>query len=559
MKRNPFTSRAMVGTVTVFALLASVVTPAQAQHPSQASHAGGVLVYPDIFANLWVKGLDPALMQDTQSDQVVSLVYSGLLKLDGNSRVVPDLAAGMPTLSADKKTYTFKIRPDAMYSDGTPVTAQDLVYSWARALAKKEQSPVAMSYMGTIVGADAVNKGKASTLAGAKAIDAHTVSVTFTSPGTFLLAEMTYPTWFAVKQNVAIAVNLVGPNSQALNIGSGPFMFSKPWRYRQEIYLAPNPHWYDHAKIKLSEIDIPMVSDNDVLHREYQAGQVPMSIVTPAFLQQEQHLPDFHAVPQLAIDYIDLNQGKDSLCKPITCAPYNNLHFRKAMLYAVDRHTINTKILHGAQVDLCGIIPKGIDGYSADLCKLTPYDPARAKTELALALKDFGGKIPNDGQLTLTYQTSGQAIVNEYTEIQSEWAAVGIHVNLKGVPFNDWVTLVTVNSTPLTEAGWQDDYPDPQDFTHNLLSVNGAYDVVNYNDPAFEKIIDQGDLTPPGPDRANLYIQAQKLALAAVAFIPIGQVNLTWRWKSSIQGMQLIASYNYPLPVNNDWTNVSVQ
>ncbi|HVC81314.1 MAG TPA: peptide ABC transporter substrate-binding protein [Chloroflexota bacterium] len=553
-----FKKRMVVAAVAAAALLASAIGPARAQQPRAVAHAGGVLVYPDVFANLWVKALDPALLQDTQSQQVVGLVYSGLLKLDQFNHVVPDLAAAMPTLSADKKTYTFKIRPNAMFSDGTPVTAQDFVYSWTRALTKKEQSPVAASYM-PVVGAAALNAGKASTLPGAKALDAHTVQVTFTSPCTCLLGEQTYTTWDVVEPNVAIGEDLVGPNSQAKNVGTGPFMFSKPWRYRQEMYLAPNPHWYNASKIKLSEIDIPMVSDNDALYREYQAGQLPMTIVTPSHFQQDASKPDFHKIPQLAIDYISLNQGANSLCKPTTCAPFNDIHFRRAMMYAIDRNTINSKILHGTQVNLCGIVPQGIDGYSADLCKLTPYDPTRAKTELALALKDFGGTIPNAGKLVLTYQTSGQAIANEYTEIQSEWAAVGINVSIRGLPFNNWVTLVSINSTPLTENTWIDDYPDAQDFTHNLLSVKGAYDITNYNDPQFEKLIDTADVTPVGPDRSNLYIQAQMRAINAVAFISIGQVVLPWRWKSNLQNIVLGSGFNYPIAKNNDWTTVSLQ
>ena len=559
MAVHGFTLRAAVTGATMLALLASGASPARAHRPAQPARAGAVLIYPDVSANLWVKSLDPGVFADPQSLQAVDLVYSGLLRLTAQNHVVPDLAAAMPTLSADRKTYTYRIRPDAMFSDGTPVTAQDFVYSWTRALSRKEQSPVAMSYMGTVVGAGALNKGKSSTLAGATALDAHTVQVTFTSPGTFLLAEQVYPTWYLVKPNLVAGADLVGLHAQSLNIGTGPYMFGGPWRYRQEMYFVPNPHWYNVKKLQLAGIDMPMISGYDVMHREYLAGQLPMTNVPAQFLPLEQHLSDFHTIPQLAVDYISLNMGKDSLCKPVTCAPFNNIHFRKAMLYAIDRTTINVKILHNAQVNLCGIVPQGIDGYSADLCKLTPYDPARAKAEFALALKDFGGKVPNEGQLTLTYMTSGQAIVNEYTEIQSEWGAVGIHVNLRGLPFNNWVTVVSSNTTPLTESEWTDDYPDPQDFTHNLLSVNGANDITNYNDPQFEKLIDRGDTTPPGRDRANLYIEAQKRAIDAVAFISVGQITMSWRWKSTIHGMVIPSGFNYPIAANNDWTNVSVR
>ncbi len=551
--------RTLMSVLAATALVATAIGPAQARQASAPAHAGGVLVYPDVFANLWVRSLDPGLLEDTQSLQVVNLVYSALLRLDQNNNVVPDLAAAMPTVSNGGKTYTYKIRPDAKFSDGTPVTAQDFVYSWTRALSKKEQSPLATSYMGTIVGAAALNAGKTSTLAGAKALDPHTVSLTFTSPGTYLLAEQTYTTYDVLEPNVAAGEDLVGPGAQSRNIGTGPFMFGKPWRYKQEMYLVPNPYWYNASKIKISEIDVPMVSNNNTLYREYQAGQVPMTVVPAEYLPSDHAKPDFHQVPQLAIDYITLNEGPNTACKPVSCAPINDLHYRLAMLYAIDRTTINSKILHGAQVNLCGIVPQGIAGYGASLCSLTPYDPQKAKAELALAKKDFGGTLPNDGKQTLIYQTSGQAIVNEYTEIQSEWAAVGINIQIKGVPFNDWVTDVTAPSPDaVLENAWIDDYPDAQDFTHNLLSIHGSYDVSNFDNPTFESIIARADVTPVGPDRTNLYIQAQKIAMQNVAFISIGQVLLSWRWKSSINGLVLGSGFNYPIAAGNDWTNVSV-
>jgi len=116
-----------VAGTTVAALLVSTAGGTFAARTQQPTRAGGTLSYPYIGANLWVKALDPALLQDTQSLQVLNLVYSGMYKLDGQNHTVPDLAAGMPTVSADKKTYTIKIRPDAKFSDGTPVTARSRV------------------------------------------------------------------------------------------------------------------------------------------------------------------------------------------------------------------------------------------------------------------------------------------------------------------------------------------------------------------------------------------------------------------------------------------------
>jgi ABC-type transport system substrate-binding protein len=553
-------SKSVVSGAVVVALATSLAAPVLAQRGAQPAHAGGVLVYPDAgVANLWPRSMDPALEEDTGSEQVISLVYSGLLKLNANNRPMPDLAAAMPTLSNGGKTYTFKIRSDAKFSDGTPVTAQDFVYSWTRALSKKENSPIAMNYMGTIQGAVAVNRGGTSgTLSGAKAIDAHTVQVTFTKPGTYLLGEMTYPTWFVMKQNVAAGANLVGPNSQAANIGSGPFMLSKAWRYRQEMYFAPNPNWFGAKGIKLSEIDVPFIATYDTNHNEYQAGQVPMTVVPAQYLPIEKHLPDFRTTPQLATDYITLNTAADSVCKPVSCAPVNNLHFRLAMMYAINRPLITHVILKDAEVPLCGIVPKGIVGYGANLCTLSPYNPTKAKQELALAKQDYHGSLPNQGKLQLIYQSSSQAVVNEYTEVQREWAAVGINVSLKGEPFNDWVSAVSEPSHPILENSWLDDYPDPQDFTYNLYTPPSPYNTSNYNNAQFNKLTGQADVTPNGPDRNNLYVKAQQIAIQDAPYIGIGQATFNMRWKSSIHGMQLSSGFNYAVPMNNDWTQASV-
>ncbi|HVA90953.1 MAG TPA: ABC transporter substrate-binding protein, partial [Chloroflexota bacterium] len=277
-------SRNLLVTMAMAALVASSAGPARADAQGRTparTHAasGGTLVYPDITNDLWVKSLDPALGGDGISQQVVNLIYDGLVKLDGHNNVVPDLAAALPTISADRRVYTFKLRPNAAFSDGAKVTAQDVVYSLSRSLSKAEASPYSMEYLGHIQGAAAWNSGKASSLAGVKAVDDQTVQITLDQPIGYFLGTLAFETSFVVKQGLPAGADLTGPNGQARNIGSGPFMLSKPWRYRQEMYLAPNPHWFNAPRMKIGEIDVPFVSDYDVAYREYQSGQVSMARV----------------------------------------------------------------------------------------------------------------------------------------------------------------------------------------------------------------------------------------------------------------------------------------
>ncbi|MGH2390824.1 MAG: ABC transporter substrate-binding protein, partial [Chloroflexota bacterium] len=148
MTRFALTARAAIGVLAAIGLLAPAVGPVRANRAATSARAGaGVLIYPEEpNSSLWVKTLDPAQVTDASSMYMVNLLYSGLVKLDGKNNVVPDLAAAMPTISADHKTYTFKLKPNLKFSDGTPVVAADVVSSITRALSKAEAGPSAMLY-----------------------------------------------------------------------------------------------------------------------------------------------------------------------------------------------------------------------------------------------------------------------------------------------------------------------------------------------------------------------------------------------------------------------------
>jgi len=554
------TRRAAIALIATAGLLVPAIGPAQAHTSATSAHAGaGVLIYPqEPNTSLWPKNLDPALPTDFDSNQVISLIYSGLVKLNGQNQVVPDLAAAMPTISSDRLTYTFKLRPNLKFSDGTPLVASDFVYSLTRTLSKAEASPLGMLYDGHIKGAADLNSGKVKTLAGIQAPDDSTVVITLDKPISYFLETLTYPTADVLKPNVKPGEDLVGPNAQANNIGTGPFMFSRAWRYRSEMYFKPNPYWYNASKMKLKEIDMPFIGADTTAYAEYQSGQIPVVAVPVSDLTSAQHQSDFHTGPLLQIDYISPNLGSDKTCKPLTCAPFNDIHFRRALMYAVDQKTIDNVILHGSEKPLCSLVPVGIVGTDdKDLCPLSSYNPTRAKAELALAKKDYGGKLPNDGSFSVIYPSGSQALTNEYVELQNEWNAVGININITSTPLNNWYTLVSANYTPFLTNGWIDDYPDPQDFAENLLLSTSPYDVGNFKSAAYDKLMAQADLTPNGPDRTALYVQAQKLAINAVAYIMIGQVYANFRWKSNLHGFYLSSSYEFQ-PVNQDWTNASV-
>lgn len=552
--------RPALAVVIACGMLIPVIGPAQARHATAPSRdSAGILIYPEEpETSLWPQTLDPALPTDLNSIQAIDLLYSGLVKLNGQNQVVPDLAAALPTVSADHLTYTFTLRPNLKFSDGTPVVAADFVFSLTRALSKAEASPVAMLYLGHIKGAAALNAGTTSALAGIQAPDDRTVVITLDKPISYFLETLTYPTADVLKPTVRAGLNLVGPNAQANNVGTGPFMFSQAWRYHQEMYFKPNPFWYNVTKLKIKEIDMPFISTDTTAYAEYESGQIPVVTVPVSNVPAAQHLSDFHTGPALQIDFISPNLGPDSACQPISCAPFNDIHFRRALLYAINRDAIDRVVLHGTQKPLCSLVPVGVVGSDdKDLCALTTYNPARARAELALAKKDFGGKLPNDGNYSVIYRAGDEGVANEYVELQNEWSAVGITMNITATPTNNWYTLVSTNHTPFLSDGWLDDYPDPQDFCENLLLSTSQDNAGNFKNAAYDRLMAEADVTANGPDRTKLYVEAQKIALQNVAFITIGQVYWQYRWKPNLHGFYVSSSYGFQ-PDNQDWTKASV-
>ncbi len=525
----------------------------QAPQAAPATHTfattAHVLNYPNIDSGLFPKTFDPANVTDSQSIQVLPMLYGNLVKLTTNNVIIPDLATW--TIGGGGKVYTFKIRGDARFSDGSPVTANDALYSLDRALNPHvfngKASPVAGLYLGHIVGAAAYN-GKGD-VAGLKRIDEHTLQITLDSPISFFLQTLSYPTADVVKKGTPIN-GLTTSNPEQNQISSGPFKISG-YRFKSLLSFTPNPYWYGAKAMKLTRVDMPFIPTFDTSYSDYESGQYSMGNVPPSRLVIARSKPDFHEIPILGIDYISFNFNK---------APFSNKNLRLAMSYAIDRDTINNVVLHGGQTTIYSLVPKGIPGYdAAGQGKVPYYNVTLAKQYLAKAKQQMGASFPT-GPIVIKYQNSGPDLTREYIVLQSEWKAIGLNVQPQNLDFNSWLNLVQkpTGNESWVENAWIDDYPDAQDFTTNLLTPSSGYNIGNYNNPQFNSLTNQA-LTAKGNERAQLYVQASRVALNDVAWAMIGQNVYAWRWVSNIKGMTMWSGEIYPVPVNNDWTQVDVQ
>ncbi|MHB8621726.1 MAG: peptide ABC transporter substrate-binding protein [Chloroflexota bacterium] len=485
--------------------------------------------------------LDPAKVGDVNSRQVIDAIFSGLVALDKNLKPIPD-AAQKWDISPDGLTYTFHLRPNLAFSDGTAVTAEDFVYSLTRALSPKLHSPVAAIYLSDIVGAGALLKGKADTLAGVKAVDPHTLRIRISTPVAYFLDKLSYPTSYVVPRKV---VEKYGNTWTDHAVGTGPFMI-KQWSHKQSITLVPNPHWYG-GKTQLTELRIPFILDQVTAWRQYQAGELDIGPVPIANLAQARKSPDYHDVSALYNAHLAVN---------LKASPFQNRDVRRAFAYAIDRNTLADKVMAGAVAPATGLIPPGMPGYNPKIVPLG-FDPAKAKALLAKAGFPGGKGLP---PISLAFSVASAKVGDAAAEaaaLQQMWQQnLGIHVNINQVEFGTLLHGMQKGTWQFWMVTWTADYPDPQNLLSVALATKGPRNLSFYSNAQFDKLVQQADHTLNNDaERMKLYNQAEQIAINDAPWIVLNWPKIPWMVHAKVHGFAYNAEGLVP---NWAWKDISV-
>lgn len=517
--------------------------------------SSSVFVEPFASQTLWVGTLDPAIGTSILDGDFMARIYAGLLKQvyndkTGKFNIVPDLAAAMPTISKDGLVYTFQIRPDARFSDGTPVTSQDVIWSFERVLSPKTNSPAAY-YLGNIKGANDFNSGKIKSFSqvGVKALGPKTVQITLAAPAVYFLYALTYNTGFIVKNGLPIGAKLA--TDPSLVVGAGPWMLKNhTWKYRSEIILVPNPYYYGSKNFKIKEQDLYFTGSFDTMLAAYRSGQYPMAWLPSAEVAAYRGTPEFHDTVTLGDVWYSMN---------VHIAPFDNIHFRRAVAYAIDRNAITQGVYHGTVHPQLGWYPKGILGYDPNIAKqpgVPYYNPTIAKQELAMAMKTMK-KVP---PITLEYRTENPDVARETALVKQQLKTVlGIDIGLKGVPRPTWITDGNSGKTQFIWSDWYDDYPDPQDFSDYLIRSGVGENWGRYSNPTVDHLFDLGNVEKDQQKREAIYKKAQLIILRDAPVVMLYQFAQQDVISTKYHGIELNPSWgNQPQPVGNDWANVTV-
>ncbi|HET9921913.1 MAG TPA: peptide ABC transporter substrate-binding protein [Ktedonobacteraceae bacterium] len=511
--------------------------------------------------------LDPALTTDLPSATAINLLFTGLVQLDDQLKVQPQLAQSWQE-SADGLTWTFTLKPNLKFSDGTPLTSQDVVYSIDRALQPATRSSTAASYLGLIKDSDKLLAGKVKTLIGSslKAPDEKTVVITTNQKASYFLYTLTYPTAYVVQKSMIDKYGKNFTDHLQEGGGAGPFKMQQ-YTHGKEIVFVPNPNYYG-PKPQLQKIIMPFYKDVNTAYKAYQAGQVDIAPVPSTNIEQAKRLSnEFHQTPELAIFYYTMNY----LVKP-----FDNIKIRQAFSLAIDRNRIAESIWKGTRIPTYHIVPQGMPGYNPDLTglagvKSTAGDPTKAKQLLQEGLQEMG--LSNVSQLPpirLTYPVGSQDASNEIAAVIQMWHTnLGISVKADPVDFNkllDQTTAATNNPNGLQfwAIGWIADYPDPQDWLTLQFDKGSPNNNANFGQnntsnaiqqQAVQQQLREADGNPDQNARMQSYMQAEQQLVNDVAWMSLSQRTATRLLKPYVVGMKFNAQGIFP---PDSWANVYI-
>lgn len=465
--------------------------------------------------------LDPAVTTDANSQMIMNMIYSGLVRDDANFNVHPDQATW--EVSTNNKVYTFHLLSNIMFSDGTPVTAQSYVYTLTRALLPQTQSPDAALYMGMIVGARAVMAGKTTTLAGVRALNSQTLQITLTQPTPYFLQLLTNPIYFPLNEQVINAYPQGNWASEVAGngVGAGPFMVQS-WTHSFKMTLVPNPYYYG-SKPRLTAINIVFASDASAAFQTYRAGGYSlMWNISPSDQTSAKNFPGFVRVPQLETDAFFFNT---------TMPPFNNLIVRQAFAYATDKQTLANNILSGAVAPAATILAPGMPGYQANDSGI-PYDKNKAQSLLQSVYPDLTTVPP----ITFSYPSSALS-QDEAIFLEHMWRdALGIPIMMRPVEPTAYADELAKNQVQFGFIQWNADFADPYDVLGQYLLSNAPNNFGQWSDSSFDQLVQSAEKTS-GAARLALYQDAEQIAIQDVAWLPLDHQEMAAIIPSTLHGV----------------------
>ena len=481
--------------------------------------AGGAFVTPALAEVVYNRGsaadpesLDPHKTSTTYEAHLMRDLFEGLLMQDSKAELIPGAAESW-TVSDDGLVYTFKLRQDAVWSDGSPVTADDFVFSFRR----MQDPATAAEYaemLHVIKNAKEVNTGKAKPEEmGVKAIDASTLEVTLKAPTPYFLEMLTHQSTYPV--NKASIEKLGAEWIKPGNLVSNGAYTLAEFVPNDHIKLIKNPKFHDAANVKVDVVNYIPTEDRSSAMKRFEAGELDSydDMPTEQLTELKAKFGDqVRIAPYLGTYYYAIKTSKE---------PWSNVELRNAVSMAIDRDFLAEKVWNNSMFPAYSMVPPGIEGYQTSVASYADKSQIDREDEAKKILEKLGYTPEKPLKMEIRYNTS-ENHKNTAVAIQEQLKPLGIEVTLLNTDTKThYGHLEQKGDFDVARAGWIADYQDPETF----LGISRKEDGHNYSDfdnPKFEELMDKALASGGKPEeRFKLLSDAERVLVDEVGNIPL--------------------------------------
>ena len=508
----------------------------------------------NVMVEVEVESLDPQVATDGTSFEVMANFTDGLTQMDADGAAVPAIAESWD-VSEDGTVYTFHLRQDANWSNGEPVTADDFIFAWQRAVdpALASEYSYMFSQIGQVKNAAAIIAGEMDkSELGVKAIDSKTLEVTLEVPVSYFLSLMYFPTFYPVNQAFfeGLADGTFGTSPETV-LSNGAFVLTSYEPAALSFSLTKNPDYYDADKVQLDGLNYQVIKDSQQAYMSYQNGDLDIVMLSGDQVEQVEGDPELTITGAGYLWYLTLNMDK--------VPALDNQNMRLALSNAVNRASIVGDVVKDGSVATYTAVPPqfaaGPDGsdFSADQTMFSDVcaDDAAKAAEYYEAAKAELGTDTFEFDLLVEDQTETQNVAAVIKD-QVEKALPGVTLNIKVEPKKQRVADIQDGNYEVCLTRWGPDYADPMTYLGMWVTdCDNNYGL--WSDAEFDAIIADcttGAYITDAEARWNAMYDAEKIVMDQAVIVPMYTKANANMIKTGVEGIEF-----HPVALNRVYKN----
>ncbi|KHE68145.1 peptide ABC transporter substrate-binding protein [Halobacillus sp. BBL2006] len=490
--------------------------------------------------------MDPSLATDAVAFQWLGSTMDGLYRLGKDAKAEPGIAKDHK-VSEDGLTWTFNLREDATWTNGDPVTANDFVYAWQRAVNPETGSEYGPYMMGGVIknATDIANGDTPVEELGVKAVDDYTLEVTLEKPVPYFESLTTFGTFLPLNKKFVEEQGDQFALETDSYLGNGPFKLTE-WNHGEGWVLEKNEDYWDAENVKLNKINVKVVKDTATGVNLYETGEVDRANLSAEFVDQYRSSEDFRVEEEPTLFYLKFNQEANDVLA--------NVNARKAMQMVIDRQSMVDVILNNGSIPAVGDIPQNFvkhpesgEDFREINGDLVEYNVDKAQELWSKAKEELG-----QDTIELNYlggDTETAKNLDAYIKDQLEQLE-GLTVKVQAVPFKERLDRDTSMNYEIQNAGWGPDYIDPNTFL-NMWVTDGGNNKTGYANEEYDAMIEKAntELAQEPVKRFETFLEAEKMLIQDDAVLaPLYQRARAQLWKPYVKDVQVNPmgpDYNY--------------